>query len=200
MAYVSYDDVSRFKGFKSTDNKELVEELIDRAADWLDRECQRPVVAEADSIRYIDAVGDHINGLELRLWDLGPLCAITTLTNGDGVVVAANEYTTYPKTLTAQEPVFRKIKILPSSNKYWTYTASGDWENSISIDGRWALFTEATVPASVTHLVIRLALYMLTTRDTDAFETVVIPEAGLVQAPVGFPVDAARIVRTLRRT
>lgn len=192
---ITLNEVKTYKGLEDADDDALLTVLIESAQDWLNRECHRTVFAESDTTRYIDAVGAHLDGLDLYVSQIGDLCAITTLTNGDGVAVATNEYTTYPKVLTVEEPIFNRIRLLPSSNKYWTYGT--DWENAIAITGRWGLY--ATAPASLKHMLKRLTLYAYKTKDTDAFETIVVPDAGIVQTPLGFPVDVARLVRLLRK-
>lgn len=197
MAYVTAATFKTFKGITTSGDDSLISSLIDRAEAWFNRECGRVVVAEADSTRYIDALGDHIRGRVLYLYGMGDLCGITTLTNGDGVALASNEYTTYPKTLTFSEPTIREIRILGSANKAWTYTT--DWENAITIVGKWGLFPAASVPADITNAIVRLTAYLYKVKDTDAFETTVVPFEGVIQAPQGFPVDVGRLVNLLRK-
>lgn len=197
MAYVTASQVASFKGLENTADYGLLTLLIGRAESWFNRECRRTVVAEADTTRYCDALGEHLEGRTLHVSQLGDLCAITTLTNGDGVALASNEYTTYPKPVTFENPIFTRLKILDSVQKYWTYTTT--WENAIAITGRWGLFSGASVPADITNAIIRLTLYLYKVKDTDAFETIVVPEAGVIQAPQGFPVDVARLVKLLRK-
>lgn len=192
---ITLNEVKTYKGLEDADDDALLTVLIEATQDWFNRECKRTVFAETDTTRYIDAIGEHLDGLDMYVSQIGDLCAITSITNGDGVAVSTNEYTTYPKVLTVEEPVFNRIRLLPSSNKYWTYTT--DYENAISITGKWGLF--ATAPASLKQMLKRLTLYAYKVKDTDAFETIVIPDAGMIQAPTGFPVDVARMVRLLRR-
>lgn len=196
MSYVTYAQVKAFKGDLDAD-KTLVESLIARAEGWLNRECRRTLVAESDTTRYADAAGDHLDGRYLEVSWLGDLCAVTTLVNGDGTTITSAQYTTYPKPVTFEKPTIQRLKLLDSVNIFWTYTT--DWENAIAITGRWALFSSASVPAEITNAVIRLALYLYKVKDTDAFETIVIPEAGIIQAPSGFPADVARLVRLFRK-
>lgn len=198
MAYTTKAQFKEFKGITSSGDDTLIDNLIDRAEAWFNRECQRTIVAEADTTRYLDAVGDHIDGRSLFIYPFGDLCSITTLTNGDATALVVNtDVTLYPKTLTFEQPCIQEIRIFGSVNKAWTYTTN--WENAISILGRWALFSSASVPKDITNAIIRLTAYLYKVKDTDAFETIVIPEAGMIQAPSGFPVDVARLVQRLRK-
>lgn len=197
MSYTTYANVKAYKGLSTDADQTLIESLISRAEAWLNRECRRPLVAEADTTRYLDASGDHIDGNYLSVYPFGDLCAITTLTNGDGTTVTSGQYTIYPKPVTFERPTIQKIKLLDTAQIAWTYTT--DWENAISIAGRWALFSSASVPNELTNAVIRLTLYLYKVKDTDAFETIIVPEAGVIQAPQGFPVDVARLVRLFRK-
>lgn len=198
MAYTTLAQFKEFKGISGTGDDTLITNLIDRAETWFNRECQRTIVAESDTTRYMDAVGDHLDGRSLFVYPFGDLCAITTVTNGDATTLTANtEYTTYPKTLTLGEPCIQEVRILGSVNKAWTYTTN--WENAISITGRWALFSSASVPKDIVNAIIRLTAYLYKVKDTDAFETTVVPYEGIIQAPSGFPVDVARLVQRLRK-
>ncbi len=108
----------------------LVESHIITATDLITGFCNRSFVPYRET-KTFDARGDGIvdHGRTLLLRD--DLLAVHTLTNGDGAVIASNQYTLlsgsgYPKWA---------VELLPSTGLAWTYTT--DWQNAISIDGTW---------------------------------------------------------------
>jgi len=108
------------------------------------------------------------------------LCAITTVTNGDGVVVAAGERTTIPRNSTP----YYGIRLLSDSGVTWTY--DDEWMDAISVTGRWAWST--TAPDDIAQACARLAAFLYKQRDAQLFDVTAI-EAGTVLTPVGIPVD-----------
>lgn len=195
MDYCSAAEVKTYLDISGSGDDTLIGDLITAASRWLDDETHRTLAHDADTTVYIDAYGEHIDGTTLWISDFGDLCAITTITNGDSAEVTSAQYTTYPKTVTSREPTFKRIKILASSGKYWTFT--DDWESSITIEGRWSVW--ATVPDQLNHHAKRLAAYAYRQKDAQVFDTIAIPDAGVITAPAGFPVDVARFVRTWRK-
>ncbi len=197
MAIATVSEIKEYKGITGSGDDKNLKDLIPRCESWLNRECRRILYTEIDTTRYMDAVGLHIEGASFHLSDFGDICQITSVTNGDGEVLTVNtHYAQYPREITFDCPTFHTLKMLGSGGKAWTYT--GDMEQSISVTGRWAYYTDTTVPDDVKQMVMRLVLYALKVRDTDAFETIVIPDAGIIQAPQGFPVDVLRFVKKAR--
>lgn len=134
MAYTTTSILLRHLGIASASENTILEEFIDDAKALIDGLTGRTFEASADTTRYFNPSEDS-DGVTLYLDK--DLCAITTITNGDGVVVASDEYTTIPK----NETPYYAIKLLSSSGKSWTY--STDPEDSISIEGKWAYSTTA---------------------------------------------------------
>jgi hypothetical protein len=83
-----------------------------------------PIVAT----RYFDAIRD-VDGLNLLIDK--DLLAITSATNGDGVVITAGQRTTLPKNLTP----YHAIRLLSSAGVSWTYATDPD--DAISVAGIW---------------------------------------------------------------
>ncbi len=196
MSWYSLADFKTYRGVSGVGDDSLISSLIASAESWLDRECRQYLVAVADTTEYIDAEGDHISGRTLHLSDFGPCCAITSITNGDGTTVTSAQYTTYPKAIDDRRPFFDRVVLLTSQGVSWTY--DDDMENAIEIVGRWGLYSNSP-PADVTHLVRRLVGYAYAQKDAQIFDTIAIPDAGIIQVPAGFPIDATRIVRAHRR-
>ena len=159
----------------------------------------RVVLATADTTHYFDADGDSVDGADLWVSDIGDLSSITSVTNGDGDSLTINtHYTTYPRTLTSTYPSYSRLRVLPSGGKAWTF--SGDAENSIAIVGKWGMWsTVATVPDAFKLSVMELAAFEMESRKSQVFDTVVIPDAGIITAPSGFPATVMDRLRGWRR-
>jgi hypothetical protein len=85
--------------------------------------------------RYFNAT-EQVSGADLLLDK--DLLSVTTVTNGDAVVVAANERTTRGK----NETPYWAIRLLTSSSKMWTY--STDPEDAITVAGIWGYHDDYT--------------------------------------------------------
>lgn len=158
----------------------------------------RVVLADSDTTHYFDADGPSVDSLDLWVSDIGDLCSITTVTNGDSVVVTSGQYTTYPKTLTNASPSYTRIRLLPNSGVTWTW--STDPENAISIVGKWGMWsTIAAVPESFTLSVMELTAFFLESRKSQVFDTVAIPDAGIIQIPSGWPASVMARLEPYRR-
>jgi hypothetical protein len=200
MQYCTVASLKSYLDVDGTDDDVLLSYLIDTAGAWLDREARRVLATDTDTTVYMDSMGHHIDGLSLHVSDFGDLSAITSVVNGDGITVTAAQYTTYPKTLSALQPTYHQIKLLTSANLSWTYTT--DWENAISITGRWAMFaadTIADIPADIAQNAKLVAAFMYRQKDPGIFETIAIPDAGIINVPRGFPTSTAYWIKKARK-
>ena len=178
MAYCLPTDVMEYLGIDSGEDGDLLTVHIAAAQDAIDNHCRRTFEAAADSIRYVDAMGDHIRNLYLFLSETGELCQITSITNGDGIVVATGEYVTDPRSHTP----YHAIKLRSDAGKFWTYQTY--WESAIAINGRWAY--SITAPAGIVQACIGLAAFYYLQKD-QPFADVTAVEAGVVMRPIGIP-------------
>lgn len=188
MAYTDATTLKRYLGISSTNDDTLLGECLARAQKLIDDYTGRTFEAAADTTRTFDAVDD----VDKRLLYLDEdLCQITSVTNGDGVVVAANEYTTQPR----NETPYHALKLLASSGKAWRY--EDDHEDAISIVGRWAW--SVTAPTAIVQATIRLAAYLYHQKDNanDLDRTVVVGNSTLL--PGDLPSDLAKILEPYRR-
>jgi hypothetical protein len=178
MAYCLPTDVMEYLGIDSGEDGDLLTVHIAAAQNAIDNHCRRTFEAGVDSIRYVDALGDHIRNLYLFLDEVGELCQITSIVNGDGITVATGEYVTEPRNRTPYEA----IKLRSDKGKLWTYSTY--WENAIAINGRWAY--SITAPAVIKQACIGLAAFYYRQKD-QPFSDVTAVEAGVVVRPVGIP-------------
>jgi hypothetical protein len=168
----------------------LLAQLVTRAQAMIDTYCGRVFEASADSTKYLDAI-ENVDKTTLYLSNVGDLCAITTITNGDDVEVESDEYVTQPRNTTP----YYAIKLLASANKAWTY--DDDPENAISIEGRWAYST--TAPADITHACTRLAAWLYAQKDTAGEMDRAIVAGNATILPARLPSDVIEILKPYRR-
>ena len=190
MAYTTNTAVKTLLGITAATDDTLITTLIARAQAWIESYCDQVFEAAADSTRKFDAVAD-VDGLTLHL-DY-PLAAITSITNGDAVVVGSTEYVTEPRNRTP----YHRIRILGSTAKYWDITAAGDSENAIVIVGKWAYST--TAPADIVQACERLAAYMYRQKDSQVFDVTADAETGQLIIPKGIPADVKQLLAPYRR-
>jgi len=185
MAYASLADVKAYLKLTVTDTADdaLITSLVARAQAAIDSYKQRTFEALSDTERTFDAVRD-VDGAYLSLD--ADLCAVTSITNGDGTTVTTGQYVTDPRNGT---PYFR-IKLLSSSGVAWTYTT--DPEDAISVVGKWAY--SATAPADIVQACVRWAAHMYRQKDSSTFETTVYPNAGIIERPMGMPADVKMLL------
>ena len=183
MAYTDTMAVRQYLEISGASDDVLIDGMINAAQAAIDMYCRRTFEADTDSTRYFDYSDEYVDGL--TLWLDADLCSITTVTNGDSVVVATGERTTIPRNSTP----YYGIRLLSDSGVTWTYDA--EWMDAISIVGRWAYSTDA--PNDIVHACKRLASFYYKQRDQQMFDVTAI-EAGVVIAPVGIPADIRRIL------
>lgn len=188
MAYCTVQDVKNYLDISESGDDSLISDCIDAAQAAIDAYTHRTFEASADSTRYFDAVGEHVMGRTLYLDS--DICSITTVTNGDGIVISSTERTTKPKNITP----YYAIRILASSGKIWTYT--DDYEDAITILGRWAYST--TAPAQIQHACKRWAAYIYRQKDAQMYDVTAI-EAGVLVQPQGIPLDVRNLLQPFVR-
>lgn len=193
MAYASIAQLRAYLGIDVNDDDPLMESLLTRAQSAIDQHVHRTFEATADSTKYFDAERDtseHYMVLDWTPYGLD-LCQITTITNGDGTTVAGSAYVTNPRNYAPWYGVRFKL----NSGLYWTYDQ--DPENAISITGRWAY--SVTAPADIVQATIRMAAYMYRQKDSNTFDVVAIPGAGVMEVPQGMPRDVSMLLRSYER-
>ena len=191
MAYLAYTDLKVYLDIAVavTADDTLLTTLIAAAQKMIDDECHQTFEAAADSTRYFYAnsvdYGGHVDGRDLVLD--APLCQITSVTNGDGVLVAASSYITEPR----NETPYYALRLKNSSNLFWTYDDDVETD-TIAVVGRWAY--SVTAPVTIVQATKRLAMYLYRQRDNalDLDRTVI--TAGQTILPSRIPRDIRDIL------
>jgi len=191
MAYCTTAQVKTWLNIATatTTDDALLSDLIARAQQTIDAYCLRAFEATADSTRRFDAVRD-VCGRTLCLDAY--LCAITSITNGDGTVLATTDYVTEPRNRTP----YHAITLRSDSGQEWAY--SNQHENAITVTGRWAYSVSA--PNDIVWACIRLVAWLYQQRDTGAdVDRVMVSNDGLLLLPQQMPRDVLALLTPYRR-
>jgi len=188
-AYVLDSDLHTWIDFDSDSplDSDLLAAICLRASAIIDAHCGRVFDAASDIgdvSHYFDAE-EEVTGQTLFLDR--DLAAVTSITNGDGVVVSSSEYVFLPQMDSdLSGGPFYGIKLLASSNKNWTFQT--DPEQAIAIVGKWTY--GLTVPTVVVHAAIRLAQWLYKQRSTDSVsDQPLVTATGLTIMPARMPAD-----------
>lgn len=148
MAYPTITNLKAFLGVSGSGDDTNLTTALSGAIALFEKKTGRTFVAAADT-KYF-SVRKYVTMKGRRLSLFTDLCTITTLTNGDGVVVAATDYELVP--LSAP---YYEIWLNKSSGLY--FWDGGD-DTKISIVGTWGYSTD--VPDDVAMAVLQLAKYL----------------------------------------
>lgn len=192
--YITLQEIKAYVGdWSSTADDTLVENvLIPNVCALIDSYTHRAFEAAADSSRALHAVADT-DGDTLYL--NRDLCAITSVTNGDGVLVAAADYAPLPY----NEPPYYALKLLASATSGWTYT--DEPAGAIVIVGRWAY--SISPPLVVKQAALRWCKHLYRQRDNEqsGADEPRMSNDGVWIMPQAMPKDVAGMLSPLvRRT
>jgi len=191
MSYCTVGDIKTYLDISEYGDDVLLASCIERAQAVIDRHTSRTFEASADATKYLDALED-VDGRTLYVRSVGDLCAITSVTNGDGTVLAATDYVTQPRSLTP----YYAIRLLASSGHTWTYVT--DPENAITVVGKWAYSTSA--PADIEQACVRLAVVFYRQKDTTAeIDRPLLAGDGTIVMPQTMPSDVRSLLKPYRR-
>lgn len=179
MAYTDKEALKAYLGISATSDDDLLDALILRAEAIIETQTGRTFASGADATRYYGD-GDFVGN---TLYVDEDLCAITTITNGDGVEVTA--YKTVPRNRTPYHAIVLDEGL-------WV---EGDAE--IEVTGRWAFSQQ--VPATIAHVAIRLAAWLYRQKDNhaDLDRAVVVNDMTIL--PTKLPADVLRLLYPYRR-
>lgn len=146
----------------------------------------------ADSTRRFDAERDVDQGRR-RLWLDEDLCALTSITNGDGVAVPLNQVVTEPR----NETPYYALTLKRSSDQVWTYDDSP--EDAISVTGRWGYSVAA--PPDIAQAVLRLVVWIYRQRTSSSgdIDRPLVTGDGVTILPSAVPADVMAVFKSYRR-
>ena len=192
MAYTTLADVKEYLSIPSatTDDDDLITDLIARAQAAIDTHCRDTFEASADTDVTFDAVAD-VDGPELY-FGRHTFASITSITNGDGTTVASTSYVTQPRNDT---PYFA-VRLLSSKGISWTY--EDDPEDAITVSGKRAYSTSA--PADIVQACVRFVAWMYRQKDTSAdVDRPLLTGDGNIIMPSAIPNDVKAKLEPYRR-
>lgn len=187
-----YASLSEFKAYKSIDSTDatddtVIEDIIEAVSRYFDLKTGRTFYARTET-RYFDVPA----GRELMLDD--DLLTVTTLTNGDGVVIANTEYDLVPK----NGAVHFAIRLKQMSAVLWQSDAYGNTESVISVAGTWG--KAATVPDQVKEACLEVAANVYGRRSGQGTDgSANITAAGMVVYPRDIPGWVRDMLDTYKR-
>lgn len=196
---MAYTDSAALKVYldiapSNTDDDALLTLLIARAQAMIDAYCRQTFEAAGDTTRYFYAIdvhdGGNVDGRDLVLD--APLCAITSITNGDGVTVTAGNYITQP----LNDTPYYAIRLTASSGLWWTHDTDVE-KDTIAIVGKWAYST--TAPADIVQACTRFATYLYRQRDNALDLDRAVIDGGITILPTTIPRDVQMTLAPYRR-
>lgn len=131
-----------------------LERAIEAASRMIDNTTRRRFYSSTET-HYFDVPPDS-----RTLWLDDDLISVTTLTNGDTVVITATNYNLYPLNLTPKYC----LKLKESSGYSWSGSTAGDTEGVITIAGAWGF--AATAPTAIKQACLIQAARLWKRKDT----------------------------------
>jgi len=192
MAIVNgYATLAEFKAFAVPDgaadvvDDAVIEDIIEAVSRWIDGKTARTFYARAGETRYYDTP----DGRELWLDD--DLLAVTTLTNGNGSVVAAADYVLLPNNASPKYA----IKLLAGTSITWerkpTYNTP---ERAITVLGNWGY--SATAPDDIRQACLLAADNIYRRRFGENTSGIAnVTAAGIVITPADIPGTVLALLR-----
>lgn len=185
MAYTTKALVKAYLGISADTDDDLIDALIARAQAIIDNYTGRKFEA-ATATKYFTVADIEGRYLYLHRYDL---LTVTALTNGDGSVIAAENYRLEPHN---ESP---KWAIRLDKDTSWEWT---DSDSEISIAGTWGMF--ATAPDDIAHAAIRLTSFLYRQKDNSQdVERPIITGSGVTIMPTSIPKDVTAILNKYRR-
>lgn len=185
--YITAKQVKDYLDIESTASDALLNLIIAAAQDWINTETGRVFEIPADTTRYFDAL---VDGRTL-LFDEDLAATPTTVTNGDGTVLASTQYVLEPRNIWPKYG----ISLRSDSSLSWTYSTY--WEGAISIVGRWGW--SVTPPGKIVQAMLRLVSWRYKQKDSQIMDVTATPELGQITIPQGVPKDVYRDIAQFMR-
>lgn len=131
MAYPTLAQVKTRLGIPDTTEDTTITQILNGAIDTAEKHCGRVFVAANATINY-DAVAPYVTKNKRVLHLFADLVSITTLTNGDGSVIASSDYRSWPFTTPYYEIELDRRSGLIFTDATQPISVAGDWGYSAS--------------------------------------------------------------------
>ena len=189
MAYITPTEIKAYLDLNDAGDDTLITDLIARAEQAIETHTGRKFKVASDTTRYY-TVGVDTDGDFLYLDE--DLCSITSVTNdADASSTTALTQDTHYIALPRNTTPYHSLKLLANYDGFWTYTT--DPEMGIEVVGKFGYST--TPPNDIIQAIVRLVSYYYRQKDAQVFDVTAIPDAGVIQTPVGIPADVKLILK-----
>jgi hypothetical protein len=172
VSYTVLNDLKAYLGISGVGEDAILTAAINGAQAAIESYTLRRFEAAADTTHYLVNVDGG------RLWLDDDLCQITSVTNGDGVLVASTNYNPAPRNRTP----YYALDLKSTSTVAWD-AITGE----IAVVGRWAASTSA--PAHVVQACLILAAYLYRRKDNALDGDRAIMTTGGTALPIAMPRD-----------
>jgi hypothetical protein len=182
--YATLPELTTYLGIdESTADDALLTACLQRAQAIVNSQTRRVFEVTADSAHTFGY--DSLTGRTLFLDD--DLCAVTSVTNGDGLTVAPTDYLLLPRNRTPHHA----IQLRDSSRLAWRAI-----DDDIIVTGKWAY--SLTAPADVVQATLRLAAWLYRQKDNVGGDAVAVV-GDMTILPARLPADIAQLLAPYRR-
>lgn len=186
-----YCTLAEFKAYAIPDgatdaaDDAVIEDIIEAASRWIDGKTGRTFYSRAAETRYFDTPDTR------ELWLDDDLISITTLTNGDGTVIASTDYVLLPNNYSPKYA----IKLRDASSESWELSSTDNSpEKAITVLGSWGY--AATAPDDIKTACIMLSDSMYRRRMGENVSGVAsVTAAGVVISPADIPSGVMALIR-----
>jgi hypothetical protein len=173
----------------------VMEDMVEAASRMIDAYFGRQFYVSAAETRLFSVPDAEETNDTRLLWLDKDLITLTTLTNGDGTVIAAADYNLLPRN---GSPKYA-IRLKPSSDVIWECDSNSSPEYVISVLGNWGY--AAAVPDDIKELCVEIARNLYKSRFGENAEAVsTITAAGVVVTPRAMPSWAKTLDGKYKRT
>ena len=194
MAYVTAAQLRAYLRISSSDDDTLLGSAAAQAQRYIESRTNRVFEAAADTTRKFTPAmswdgGDLTNSRTLSFDD--DLCALTSITNGDGTAISLSDVALLPLNI---RPAYAVTLI--SDTVAWVYSGSSP-VGKVSIVGKWAY--SLTAPVDIYEATLSLAEHLYKSPDTSAYTAAVMSSDGVPLMPPGIPARVNRVIATYAR-
>lgn len=178
MAISNLGNIKTYLGIESdnTADDTLLASLMAKAQGIIERETGKKFDVSVETT--LSFTNDNVDGGKLFFDEM--CAAITTVTNGDGVVIASTQFDTMPK----RHAPYYGIQLRWDANVVWD-----TWDSDITVKGKWGYSTVA--PADIVQACDRLTMYLYRTKDNADVDKILFTDYGKVVSSA-IPSDVRR--------
>lgn len=191
MTWVELDEVKQEGGIgvgsngmiSETRDDDLLTRLINAAQARLEKDTDRKFDVSANTTRYF-RIGDSV--IDRTLWLDRDLCAINSITNGNGDTISSDQYVTEPRNYAADGVPIYGITLKASSGAVWQWASDADGDQ-IAISGKWGYSASPDEDCKETLIQLVLWVYRLRNSQQSDNDRPIVTGDGTVLLPMQMP-------------